>query len=288
MKRIHPVVPLRANSRYVRDGEHCPVCRRPLQPGDEVVVCDDSDVAVMFRCWYDLESAWKGICQYCGQSVILSRPRAPLPPPPPNGESTGGRRNTLFGLLMTGGIVLGLAVTFALDVLIEGRGPTTANLESASFDVTSPLVGDVGEVEAVRSVTPTLVAVLRQECSTPTFYHTLFDSHSNLGCPVNAWESDLAYQWFERGLVVWPNSSGFSKVYVLYKGDGWRSLTELTGAPMDQLGLPMTGVMVAKNSPVEQFQNGLTFQLGQSGYILFGDNQWKSFLSVGDSLYFSP
>jgi hypothetical protein len=281
MERVHVVDRLRVGSPFI--GRKCPVCQKRLELGDQVLICPRHGIAITLNCWHEMAPDWQGICPYCARPVKLLPLLLPRPEPTIPAEA---KRHALYWVV--GVMVLALVLSTVLSILVNNQGFIIANLEGASSTVTLSFTSGIREAYAVKPVIATLASPSNQGCLTPTFYRPLLDNYPNLGCPVNAWESELAFQWFERGLVVWRKSSDLSEIYILYKRGEWRRQIEIEETSVDQLGLPMTGVMVAENTPLEQFQNGLAFKLGRSGYILFKDNHWESFLLVGDSIHLSP
>ncbi len=152
--------------------------------------------------------------------------------------------------------------------------------------------------------TPTTVAILAPPaCPTPTFYRSWPDNYPSLGCPVEGWQSDFTFQWFDQGLMIWRKNPSPAQIYVLYEEGNWRGQVDPEGprwpscpeagqtgelgpifsfgliwceAEMDRLGLPVTEEMASENSPVEEFEHGLAFKLGQADYVLFENNTWVS------------
>jgi hypothetical protein len=74
MNMDHFITRLKANSHQV--GQMCPVARVPLKPGDEVVICSDSDVAITLIGWRAIEAHCNEKCPFCGQPVVLRGPPA--------------------------------------------------------------------------------------------------------------------------------------------------------------------------------------------------------------------
>lgn len=153
--------------------------------------------------------------------------------------------------------------------------------------------------------TPTPTATSTPVCATPVHHRLAPDRYPGLGCAVEAWEADFTFQRFERGLMVWRKAPSPSQIYVLYEGGAWRGLVDPKGPPrpscpegeatgglgpvlsfgliwcaeeMERLGAPLSGEIVAEDSPVEQFQHGLAFRLDQLGYVLYEDDRWDSFV----------
>ncbi len=77
MSSKHLQTRLKVNARQI--DERCPVSGETFEVGDEVVVCQESDVAFSAKHWPEAVSMWGGRCQYC-DAVIDSSSSIALPP----------------------------------------------------------------------------------------------------------------------------------------------------------------------------------------------------------------
>lgn len=127
MDHGHFVRKLEAESPYI--GQTCPIRRVSLQPGDDVVICQQHDTPITLTGWRDVESAWNGKCHYCGGPMMLTEstprttppPKSPLPAYPEPSRLPNRRIGTIITasliavLLLGGGIVAGLFISGALS-----------------------------------------------------------------------------------------------------------------------------------------------------------------------------
>jgi TolB protein len=62
----HRHVRLKATSPQV--GQSCPVSNVTFQPGDDIVLCEQSGAAFSLKAWQEYGPAWSGNCPYCDSS----------------------------------------------------------------------------------------------------------------------------------------------------------------------------------------------------------------------------
>jgi len=168
---------------------------------------------------------------------------------------------------------------------MPASSPTTRPVAPAAIATTKPNV-------------PTIAP-----CPTSVFYQGVWKSRTQLGCSKRAERSDLGYQNFQRGLMLWRKNT--LMIYAVYKNGRWESQPDPGPYPSpacadaakngdlgpifgfgklwcagwkDQIGQPLEREQAITDSAVEDFVNGLVLDLGKLGkFILYSSGTWESF-----------
>lgn len=150
-------------------------------------------------------------------------------------------------------------------------------------------------------------------CLAPAFYAAILAAHPELGCSRVMVRSDLTFQRFERGLMIWRKDPKPSVIYALDAERGfWQAQPDPGGSPeprcpevnktgglgpifgfgalwcepwgwRNQLRQPLATEENPGTLPVEDFENGVILTLGDpGGFILRNDGTWVAFTPDGD------
>jgi hypothetical protein len=172
MPNGHLKIRLKANSPHI--GKRCPVSGRTFQPGDDVVVCEKSDVAFSAKHWQETISMWGGHCQYCNSPIEGWTPVAPDAGIKPVKSPSRGVSVPVWGMVAAGAsfLVCGLVA----GILLFG-GTTGGDVSSSSeteaqraniLAAGSNLQNGESDVGATPTHTPTEVVDVAAEPPTPT------------------------------------------------------------------------------------------------------------------------
>ncbi len=134
MLNNHPKTRLKANARQV--GERCPVSGETFEIGDDVVICQESDVAFSAKHWSEAVSMWAGRCPYCDSD--LSESPATFPPTKSKPFAGSPRRQVSIPIwvMILGGVtlmivgILGGIAAFNLIVTEDDDNPSTATTQT--------------------------------------------------------------------------------------------------------------------------------------------------------------
>lgn len=141
-------------------------------------------------------------------------------------------------------------------------------------------------------------------CPTPTYYARILLAHPDLGCAHGNYLSNLAYQTFDQGMLVWRHIPDDAFYVIFYTANRWEALPflpqgpDVTPCPEAQatglgpfsgfgkqwcqspdlrlrIGQPTAREQAVSPRPVQEFQHGTILDLGTAGvYILFSGNRW--------------
>lgn len=160
----HSQLRLKANSPQV--GERCPVSGIAFEPGDEMVVCQQSGVAFSAKHWSEAISMWGDRCPYCDSR--LATPATPShsgiklgrPPRQQMSMSIWAIAGSGIGLLVCGVIIGALVISgvFLQDSEPEtGSIPASTSIPSGQIAANSPTpTSTLARIPtAPRTLTPT-------------------------------------------------------------------------------------------------------------------------------------
>lgn len=147
-----------------------------------------------------------------------------------------------------------------------------------------------------------------RDCPTPTYFQGVWEAHPELGCPRVASSSDLTFQSFERGLLIWRKDPRPSSIYALDSDARyWQVHPDPGGTPEPacpdaeqtsglgpvfgfgtvwcepwgwkaQLRRPLRKEQDSGNGRIQEFDRGLVFALMEAGgFLLHADGTWEPF-----------
>ena len=149
--------------------------------------------------------------------------------------------------------------------------------------------------------------------SAPAYYAAVQAAHPELGCPKVMVRSDVTFQRFERGLLIWRKDPKPSTIYALDAERGfWQAEPDPGGTPearcpeakktgglgpifgfgtlwcepwgwRSQLRQPIAKEENPGTLPIEELDHGTILTLGSAGgFILRDDGTWEAFTPDAD------
>lgn len=173
MAAQHHKIILSKRSPYV--GQQCPISYRKLRPGDEVVLCVQTNTIFTLEAWEQTLPLWGNTCQYCQTQITglnVKRPAEPqLPPtqksksplplytqPAPLPKSAPAKEYELIRPKRSGcspWLLLLLIIGIGVFIAFQNAQTPTSSIRTNPISVNSSAQDSGGQIETLPFPTPT-------------------------------------------------------------------------------------------------------------------------------------